>query len=87
LQDKVVQDIARWRYYRTLKHEGTRGHCKTNVLEDLQDDGPARHCKTKVLQDISPTKGIRRGAWSREMWHVTLVLKCQNKDYLFSFCR
>ena len=73
---KVLQDIARRRYYKTLQDEGTARHCKMKVLQDiarlryyktLQDDGTARHCKTKVLQDISPTKGIRRSAWSREM--------------------
>jgi hypothetical protein len=32
---KVLQDIARRRYYRTEQDEGTTGHCKTKVLQGI----------------------------------------------------
>jgi hypothetical protein len=32
---KVLQDIARRRFYRVLQDEGTAAHCKMKVLQDI----------------------------------------------------
>jgi hypothetical protein len=58
---KALQDIATYRYYRTMQHEDTRGHCKMKALDiatyryyrTMQHEGTRGHCKIKILQDIT----------------------------------